>query len=312
VQNREFRKVLSAVRRLSAEQRTSLRRALHQLDPDSEALLERPRACPRCEHRGIVGWGSARGLKRWQCKGCKRTFTVVTGTGVGGLRFREVWPEFAAALMDGETLNGIARRCGIHRTTAHRWRTRFLQGLVDLHPELAGIVEADETYLLRSAKGQKKIREALGRLARKRGGKAARRGLSREQVPVFMATDRGGKIACRVSDTFNAERAGAALCGIIAEDAVLCSDGHGAYVSAARQLGLRHERIVHTDGGRVRGPFHIQNVNGEHSRFKTWIRRFNGVSTSRLPLYAAWFARIERIERERRAPNRILDMMLAA
>jgi transposase-like protein len=310
--NPEFRKILSAVRRLSAEQRTSLMRTLQQLDPGSETLQGRPRACPHCEHRGIVGWGSARGLKRWRCKGCERTFTAVTGTGAHGLRYREVWPEFATALMDGETLNGIARRCGIHRTTAHRWRTRFLQGLVGLHPDLAGIVEADETYLLRSAKGQKKVREAWGRPARKRGGTATKRGLSREQVPVFMATDRGGKIACQVSDGFDAERASAALRGVVAEDAVLCSDGHGAYVSAARQLGLRHERIVHADGGRVRGAFHIQNINSEHSRFKTWIRRFNGVSTSRLPLYAAWFARIERIEREARAPSRILDMMLTS
>jgi hypothetical protein len=37
----------------------------------------------------------------------------------------------------------------------------------------------------------------------------------------------------------------------------------------------------------------------------------NGVSTSRLPLHAVWVARMERIEREARTPNRILDMMLA-
>jgi len=312
MRNREFRKVLSALRDLTRGQRASLLRMIRHLEPEAADLLDRPKVCPHCRHQRITGWGTTgRGLKRWRCNWCERTFTAVTGTAAEGLRYREVWPEFAAALMDGETLDGIAERCGIHRTTAHRWRSRFLDGLVEMQPELGGIVEADETYLLHSAKGQPKVRAALGREARKRGGKATRRGLSREQVPVFVATDRGGKISCRVSDTFNALRASEAL-SVVNKDAVLCSDGHRAYVTAARRLGLQHERIVHTDGGRVRGAFHIQNVNGAHSQFKTWIRRFNGVSTSRLPLYAAWFARIERFERESRSTNRVLSMMLAA
>ena len=52
---------------------------------------------------------------------------------------------------------------------------------------LKGIVEADETYVLESRKGAR----GLGRKARRRGGKA-KRGLSREQVPVLMAADRSG------------------------------------------------------------------------------------------------------------------------
>jgi len=35
--------------------------------------------------------------------------------------------------------------------------------------------------------------------------------------------------------------------------------------------------------------FHIQNVNAYHSRFKTWIRRFNGVATKYLPNYLGWY-----------------------
>ena len=53
---------------------------------------------------------------------------------------------------------------------------------------LLGVVEADETYFLRSCKGQ---REA-GRPGRRRGCSAAKRGLSDEQVPVLVARDRAG------------------------------------------------------------------------------------------------------------------------
>ena len=45
---------------------------------------------------------------------------------------------------------------------------------------LAGIVEADETFALKSRKGERN----LNRRPRRRGGKARKRGLSREQVPV--------------------------------------------------------------------------------------------------------------------------------
>ena len=47
--------------------------------------------------------------------------------------------------------------------------------------ELEGTVEVNETYFLHSKKGSRKLR----RPARKRDGKAKKRGLSDEQVPVF-------------------------------------------------------------------------------------------------------------------------------
>ena len=54
---------------------------------------------------------------------------------------------------------------------------------------LAGIVEADETFVLESRKGERK----LDRKPRRRGGKARKRGLSREQVPILVAADRAGE-----------------------------------------------------------------------------------------------------------------------
>ena len=84
----------------------------------------------------------------------------------------------------------------VHVGTAHRWRYRFLALPQAVQPEaLAGIAEADETIFLLSFKGQR----TLPRKTRKRGGKATKRGLSHEQVPVMVARDRAGvtvRIAC--------------------------------------------------------------------------------------------------------------------
>ena len=78
----------------------------------------------------------------------------------------------------------VAARLDVHLSTAFRWRHSFLKAPKALKPKvLEGTVEADETYFLYSEKGSRK----LDRPARKRGGKASKRGLSDEQVPVLIA-----------------------------------------------------------------------------------------------------------------------------
>ena len=72
---------------------------------------------------------------------------------------------------------------------------------------LKGIVEADETYVLESRKGAR----GLGRKAPRRGGKAKKRGLSREQVPVLMAADRSGTTVSAVLPRVDAAALTAAL-----------------------------------------------------------------------------------------------------
>lgn len=52
---------------------------------------------------------------------------------------------------------------------------------------LSGIAGADETVFLELLKGKKR---RLPRARRKRGGKAAKRGLSDEQTPVLICRDR--------------------------------------------------------------------------------------------------------------------------
>ena len=118
---------------------------------------------------------------------CRKTFNPLTGTPLAGLHYPERWPDQARALISGETIAKAAARCGADYTTAFGWRHRFLEALNrDKPTSLCGIVEADETFILESFKGK---RRGLPRAARKRGGKACKRGLSAEQIPVMVARD---------------------------------------------------------------------------------------------------------------------------
>nr|WP_229487474.1 hypothetical protein [Pseudoduganella lutea] len=56
----------------------------------------------------------------------------------------------------------------------------------------------------------------------------------------------------------------------------------------APDILLISEAVNVKAGIRARGAIHIQGVNAWHSRFKTWLRRFNGVASRYLAHYTGW------------------------
>ena len=111
--------------------------------------------CPHCAGREVVGWGRSHGLLRFRCKSCGRTFNALTKTPMAHLRKKEKWLDHARAMIEGQSLAKTAQLCGVHPTTAFRWRHRFLRApAVNKPRSLSGIVEADETFILESFKGR--------------------------------------------------------------------------------------------------------------------------------------------------------------
>ena len=245
-----FQVWLSAARGLT---RAQWREALAVLSGRSEGEaskaaielgVDEARRCPHCASEGAVSRGMARGLRRYQCKGCGRTFNALTGTPLSGLHHKERWLSFGASLAKGETVKASAARCDVAVSTAFRWRHRFLAAARSDSEVLKGIVEADETYFLESRKGAR----GLGRKARRRGGKAKKRGLSREQVPVLMAADRSGTTVSAVLPR------------------VRCGGAHGCSRPGGREgrpAGLRRWRELPTLRRRARGePRSAQPLDG--------------------------------------------------
>jgi hypothetical protein len=166
---------------------------------------------------------------------------------------------------------------------------------------LGGIVEADETYFLRSFKGHrgwKRGKPPEDRPPRYRGSGAVKRGLSPEQVPVLTALDRSGHIVQGVLPTRRDEEILAALAGRIEAGSVICSDGHSSYPKLAETRSCEHrtiERPLHSPADKARGlakgtqgALGLGRVNSYHERLKTSINRiFRGVSTRFLPNYLA-------------------------
>jgi transposase-like protein len=250
--------------------------------------------CPHCDNRDLVHWGQASDLPRYRCKACRRTFNALTKTPLANLRMKEKWAAQTEALIDGVSTAKAAQRCGVHYTTAFRWRHRFLASLAGDKPKaLAGIVEGDETFILESFKGK---RSAMPRKSRKRGGKSAKRGLSAEQIPVIVARDRQGATTDAVLPKLNRVSIAAALGGIVTPANQFCCDGGTAIVAFARRAAIPTHILPVPGKPNPQAPdFHINNVNAYHGRLKEWLRRFHGVATKNLPNYLGWRRTLERL-----------------
>ena len=229
MKSEDFSVWLLAISGMSAAQRTEALTALKKAAADAasgmkttgkrreDALgttgverVER-QGCPHCASREIVGWGRSDGLLRYRCKACRRTFNALTKTPMAHLRKKEKWLDHAQAMIEGMSLAKTAKLCGVHPTTAFRWRHRFLRAPSDDKPRtLSGIVEADETFILESFKGRW---SDLPRKARKRGGTARHPGLYQDNIPVLVARDRKGATFDAVLPQVTSAAISAALAG---------------------------------------------------------------------------------------------------
>ena len=245
------------------------------------------RGCPRCGSGRGHRCGHASGLQRFRCLGCRRSYNALTGTPLARLRKRGHWLTYLQCVLDSRTVRDAARVTGVHRTTSFRWRRRFVPGAARDRPAcLAGVAEADETYLLESQKGSRH----MSRPARRRGGTAPHRGIGRAHDCLLIARDRtGGTLDFHTGrGPVSAAQLKACIGPVLAGDALLISDGAASYRRFAQDAGIRHAWLNVRAGERKRGDIHLNNVNGWHARFKGWLIRFRGVASRYLIHYSGW------------------------
>ena len=176
------------------------------------------------------------------------------------------------------------------RSDAFLWRHRFLKAAAEHRAGREhGIIEADETFFLESFKGQRK----LLRPARRRGGVGKTRGTGSDQIPVLVVRDRSGATADFILKKLDTVHVSEALRPLVDPDACLCTDGAAVYRLFAKAESIDHQ-VISAQGPRVRGAFHIQNVNAYDSRLKNWMLRFHGVATRYLENYLGWRRMLER------------------
>jgi transposase-like protein len=265
------------------------------------------RLCPHCGVEGAALYGKERNrCQRFRCSlGCRRTFNILTGTPMARARKPEKWGQYLGYMADFMSVRTIIRAgIGVNHVTVWRWRHRFLKAaVIDNAAVLSGIIEADETFFVRSFKGHRGWTRGLppeNRAARPSAWGALKRGLSDAQVPVLTALDNSGNVYERVLGSRGEIEA--ALAGRIMPGSVLCSDGAQAYLRAATAAGAEHRRVfVPTitpasmkaapapTRRRKTGRLGLGRVNAHHGQLKVLINeRCRGVATRYLDSYLGW------------------------
>src|ERR671916_3199662 len=252
--------------------------------------------CPRCQSHHIGRWGTYHyrpGLKRYRCRGCRRTFNDLTHTLLAqSKRSLPHWILATFLLCLSCSSRRIARELGVHIRTSYRWcwwlRNAALSYERDRH--LAGTVEADELYHTAGNKGQAKRggKKYLGRRARGRRKKREPGcGHYDKDRPAMIAwVSRQGLVVVQATRDFTVQTVQKAANLAMRTGSRLYTDSASSYRALK---GYVHEFVNHTQQEYARGEVHENRAECLFSLLKPYLRVFRGVSKYNLPGYLGFF-----------------------
>jgi transposase-like protein len=223
--------------------------------------------CPKCgtiDQAGRVG--SRPGVLR--CHACKKQFSVTVGTAMEGTHLPlNIW--YLAMYLMLSTAKPISamslsRQMEIQYRTCwhllHRLRAMLSSG--ETLP-LAGIIEADETYVGGKPRNRQKHRPPL-----------TARGRGTDNPMVFAAVERGGQARTAVVASASAMALDPLMFKWFDRDSVLCTDELATYQWFGSKM-RRHHTVTHSAGeyARTEGTLrvHVNTTEGFFGLFKIGI-----------------------------------------
>jgi transposase-like protein len=250
-------------------------------------------ACPRCGDLDVMQMKSKSGERNarylWRCHGCKQQFTVRVGTIMedSPIPLRHWCYAFWAACAGkkGVSAMQIQRQTGLSYKSAlfMMHRIRFAMTPNTVPPKMAGIVEADETYV-----GGRTVRRSRAeRLALRAAGHKRMPMPPSNKVPVMALVQRGGEVRATVVPTVTAKNVREVLLGNVEPSARLMTDESNIYTRVGSPFAS-HETVKHGLYEYVRGEAHINSAEGFFSRLKRQLYgTHHAVSPRHLHRYVA-------------------------
>ncbi len=241
-------------------------------------------ACPRCGDANVYKMTSADGTRnadyRWRCRGCKKMFTVRTGTIFEESRLpMRVWVYAfwkAASSKKGISALQLSREMMITHKSALFVLRRLRHGLgsnADA-PKLTGTVEIDETY--------------VGGKPRFVGGSHGRIGRRTTKVPVVGMVQRDGEVRFQQMERLTINE----LADVIVENADLTcrviTDDFNMYHPLDKMFRGGHETVTHSqrEYARPGTDIHSNTIEGVFSLIKRGVMgTFHSVSRKHLQNY---------------------------
>ena len=287
--------------------------AKHFSDEDAaRELLEQLRwngnpACPHCgglEPYKLTPKPKSKTRKGvYKCKACRKQFTVTVGTVFEASHIPlSKWLlalHLLASSKKGISAHQLHRNLGISYKgawfMAMRLRHAMSSGPMSL---LAGVVEADETYV--GAKG-------------KRGTKSGTPQADSHKTPVVALVERGtGRVIAEPMMRVTAANVGKMIEKYVRNDATLMTDEFPVYKQIAEDFGQKHWTVKHKEReyvNRADSNIHSNTVEGFFSLLKRGINgTFHHVSRGHLARYCDEFA--YRYERRKASDSDRTEMLV--
>jgi len=214
--------------------------------------------CPTC---GCKNVGELRGKrKQLKCYGCKRKFSVKTGSIFHDSKLPLLkW--FVAIYLFTSHKRGIsshqlAKDVKVSQKTAWHMLHRIREIFREEAPILDGIVEVDETYV-------------GGKETNKHRNKKSKESYAKSKTPVLGIIERYGKVYALPVKNTTAKSLHPIIKSVVAKGSDLYTDEYSTY----RGLALDYERgvVKHSAGEYVKGIVHTNSIENFWSHFKRTI-----------------------------------------
>lgn len=253
-------------------------------------------SCPHCSSGAVSGYGSfplkdGTRQKRYRCKGCDRTFNLLTGTPLHYLKKRDLWSRFLNGIIEGWSVRRSALILGIHDATAFRWRHRLLSSLsCQPQPVLTASVAATEAFVPYSEKGSRRtfgpgawgIR-AVRKLQNGPGRSRFRRFIDGKPSCVLLAsTGKEHAVITLGRGHPEAEQLCAVLKQVLGPGVKVQGEGCAPYEVACQRLGMSAPQPAEK-------ACLSREVRRLNRAFYAFLLGFRGVATRYLEHYMAWY-----------------------
>lgn len=242
------------------------------------------RICPHCgcDH-GVIKFGKFKGIQRYKCKDCRKTFSDVTNTPFYRSKKPLVyWLGYAKFMFGGMTIRQCARMLKINIATSFFWRHKILDSIFFLENKefLSGAIQISDTYFPQSKKGKKGKR-----MSRRPNPLWGKLGLD-DYVSVLCLIDSSNKIVvdpiCNNSFRLFGVRDWLEKRIELAPKAT--------FVSSV--LKFNNKLAINIFNNKIRKGSHEETLVGRTlaNKLKKWIgQKFKGVATKYLNNYLVWF-----------------------
>lgn len=224
--------------------------------------------CPTCASHSIRKHGSYRGIQRYRCKCCGRTFNDTINTPLHGIHNKPKMIQYAQAMPSHLSVRKSAAYIGISTTTSFTWRHKILSSFIELKPKPSeSPVVVSQITMPHSYKGKRIIPD-------------------KEAPPAktIIATDFRGIPALQLLPSrCNAVKAAQLLKSSLGYSSTI--------VCQSSKLLSRAVRLV--DRATVRHKLLrqklVQKSDSVREQLTHWMERFHGVATKYLQQYWNWY-----------------------